>query len=299
MISLKKIIIGILVTITSSGLLFLHEKPDGFLHIYFLNIGQGDSIFIKTPTGKHILVDGGPGKNVLSELKDVLPSFNASFDYVISTHPDRDHLEGLISVVEKYKINKIIFTGASNQKGNLNELFLKKIREKNIPVIIGEDDHDIMMGDGVFIDILFPFTAAFDVKTNTNDASIVAKVTYGENEILFTGDMEASVEEKLIGNNIDINADILKVAHHGSKTSTTEGFLKKVSPQWSVISVGKDNSYHHPHPSVLNRLKMYGGRTLRTDTEGRVEFVLSKEGVVCIKTEKQENCNSSYVGKNE
>lgn len=291
--NIKKIIIGILITITSSGFLFLQQKPDGFLHIYFLNIGQGDSIFIKTPTGKNILVDGGPGKTVLSELKGVLPSFNASFDYVISTHPDRDHLEGLISVVEKYKVNKIIFTGASNKKANLSELFLKKIHEKNIPIVIGEDDHDIMTDDGVFIDILFPFTAAFNVKKNTNNASIVAKVIYGENEILFTGDMEAAVEEKLLENNIDVDAEILKVAHHGSKTSTTETFLKKVSPEWSVISVGKDNSYHHPHPSVLNRLKMYGGKTLRTDTDGRIEFVMSKEGIVCIKTGERQNCNGS------
>lgn len=283
---MKKILLGAIVTALTSGTLFFTAQPDGLLHVYFLNVGQGDSILIRTPSGKNILVDGGPEKKVLLELNKVLPFWNSTFDYIVPTHPDRDHIEGLIPVLKRYSVKNILTTGVY-KNDYLSETFLRLIHEKNIPVTFTEANSDITFDDGVTIDILFPFSQNIGRETDTNSTSLVAEVIYGEHEILLTGDADASVEEKLIAARAPIKTDVLKVAHHGSKTSTGEAFLRAVNPEFAVISVGKGNSYHHPHPSVLKRLTTCDREILRTDLDGRIEMIFSKTELLEIKTQEK------------
>jgi competence protein ComEC len=134
------------------------------------------------------------------------------------------------------------------------------------------------------IDVLFPFSQNIEVSDDANNTSLISKLIYGENEILLTGDSGIPVEEKLIASGVSLTADILKVGHHGSKTSTSEEFLRAVNPAYAVISVGKDNSYHHPHPSVMKRLARCNREILRTDRDGRIEMIFSKMKLLQIKT---------------
>ncbi|MBI2638327.1 MBL fold metallo-hydrolase, partial [Candidatus Peregrinibacteria bacterium] len=240
---MKKIFIGILSIAFSSGLLFYNGQADGLLHVYFLDVGQGDAILIRTPAGKNILFDGGPQKKVIAELKNVLPFFANTIDAVFLTHPDRDHIEGLLSVLRKYHIGRVYFTGAA-KKNYFWRTFLQIIKDKKIPAQLAYGEDDIRLDDGVIIDILFPFKPDFSLKEDINNTSLIAKIIYGENEILLTGDSEALEEERLLKARVNIDADVLKIAHHGSKTSTSPAFLDAVSPETSVISVGKGNSYH-------------------------------------------------------
>lgn len=276
---MKKILLGLLSTVLSSSVLLWNAQPDGLLHIYFLNVGQGDAILLRTPSGINILVDGGPKQNVIRELNDVLPFFDRTLDYILLTHPDQDHIEGLISVLQKYPVEKVLFTGSA-KKSYFYDRFIELIAEKNIPVIIADQNSDIILADGVFLDILFPFSQIVGRSLDTNNISLMAKVIYGTNEILLTGDAETAEEIEILNGHVNIDSDILKVAHHGSNTSTTEEFLKAVSPEYSVISVGKNNKHHHPHPSILKRLKQFNTKILRTDRDGRIEFVMTKEGIL-------------------
>lgn len=276
---MRKIFLGLLSTVLSSSVLLWNAQPDGLLHLYFLDVGQGDAILLRTPSGINILVDGGPQQNIIQELSEVLPFFDRTLDYVLLTHPDQDHIEGLLSVLKKYPVEKVLFTG-SVKKSYFYEKFLELISEKNIPVIIVDQHSDISLADGVLVDILFPFSQILGSSLDTNNTSLMAKVTYGTNEILLTGDAETLEEVEILKRDINIDSDILKVAHHGSNTSTTEEFLKAVSPEYSVISVGKNNKYHHPHPSILKRLREFNIKILRTDRDGRIEFVMTEEGIV-------------------
>lgn len=280
---MKKILLAGIVTLFSSGYFYFTSQPDGLLHVFFLNVGQGDSILIRTPSGKNILVDGGPAKKVLLELNETLP-WNSVLDYVVLTHPDRDHIEGLISVLKRYRVKHVLTTGFY-KNDYFSQAFLKLVREKEIPVTLAEADGDIIFNDGVIFDILFPFSQHMEISDATNQTSLVAEVIYGENEILLTGDADMSIEEKLIRVTDSLDTDILKIGHHGSKTSTGEAFLHATSPAIAVISVGKENTYRHPHPSVMKRLLRCNRQILRTDQDGRIEMIFSKTELVEIKTQ--------------
>lgn len=281
---MKKILLGIISVALSSGVLFYHGQPDGLLHVYFLNVGQGDAILIRTPSGKNIMVDSGPDQNVLPELKQVLPYFENRIDYAILTHTDRDHIQGFIAIFRRYQVGKVLFTGAY-KPGALYRAFLKAMQKEHIPGVIVDASKDLVFDDGVKVDILFPFHPMVGPVAVTNNTCIIAKIIFGTNEILLTGDAEAPEEEELLKARVDLDSDVLKIAHHGSKTSTTPAFLNAVSPEYSVISVGKNNTYHHPHPSIMKRLKDYNTRILRTDEFGRIELVFDKDGLVKINTQ--------------
>ena len=276
--------ISAIVTIASSAFLLFSSAPDGLLHVYFLDIGQGDAILVRTPSGINILVDGGQDKKILSELKDVLPFFDSKIDYLFSTHPDKDHIEGLIYVLKKYEVKHVLWNG--DYKTNyLTSAFFQAARDKNITPEAFAADRDITLTDGVLIDVVFPFKQIFSTQENTNANSLVANVIYGDNEILLTGDADNELEEKLLKANSNIDADVLKVGHHGSKFSTGEDFLDAVTPEYSVIQSGKDNKYGHPAPSVLKKLKEHDSKIFRTDLNGRIEFVFSEKGIMKINTD--------------
>jgi len=243
------------------------------LEVVFFNVGQGDAIFIETSEKHQILIDGGPGSIILEKLAKELPFYDRSLDLVILTHPEKDHLAGLIEVLKSYKINKILWTGIVRDTfewQKWEDLIKKegaqiKIAKAGQRMILKETDTPI------FFDILYPFESLEGQEfKDSNETSIVGRLVLGTDSFLFTGDIGESTERKLIDKNI--NSDVLKIAHHGSKYSSSGEFLEKVSPEIAAIQVGK-NSYGHPHPEVLAKLKQFGIQVLRTDKDGDIKIV--------------------------
>ncbi len=258
----------------SALLAYFHfEKlSHGQLHVYFLDIGQGDSILLKTPSDKLILVDGGPDNEILTELNDVLSFFERRIDLMVLTHPHSDHIEGLIPVLEKFDVGAVLITGVSC-KNAYYDVFLDKIFDENATIYFADDNSDFYFDDGVFIDVLYPF---FEIRgetfENLNNSSIIMKISYKNHEILLAGDAESKIEDELVLSGADLDADLFKASHHGSKTANSYDFLKAVTPSCAVISCGTDNDFKHPHEETLEIFSTFGVKVLRTDLDGRVEF---------------------------
>lgn len=238
------------------------------LKVYFLNVGQGDAIFIQTPNGNQVLIDGGPDETIIRELSEVMSFNDRSIDLVILTHPDADHLNGLIEVLRRYEVGQIL-ENRIEHNSPAHELWNELKKEAKIYQASG--GQIINIGNGAEISIIFPLDPnRHFAKTNNN--SIISKLVFGENSLLLTGDIEAQVEKELVARRTDIDSDLLKVPHHGSKTSSTQNFLEAVSPESAFIQVGADNRYGHPHPSITQRLEKMGVKYYRTDTDGRIEL---------------------------
>ncbi len=232
----------------------LIEEKQEFLEINFYDIGQGDAIFIETPNKRQILIDGGPDLTILEKLGKELPFWDRYIDLVILTHPEYDHLGGLIEVVKRYKIGGILTTGVVRDTAEYKE-WKKVVENKNIPIYIAQIGEVIELDKEINLVVLHPSNNLNNKKfEKSNNTSMVAQLVYKDFELLLTGDIEREVEQALVGLGINLNSDILKVAHHGSKTSTTENFVKAVNPIIAVISAGKDNFYNHPHREVLENL---------------------------------------------
>ena len=232
----------------------LIEEKQEFLEINFYDIGQGDAILVETPNKKQILIDGGPDLTILEKLGKELPFWDRYIDLVILTHPEYDHLGGLIGVVKRYKIGGILTTGVVRDTAEYKE-WKKIVENKNIPVYIAQIGEVIELDKEINLVVLHPSNNLNNKKfEKSNNTSMVAQLVYKDFELLLTGDIEREVEQALVGLGINLNSDILKVAHHGSKTSTTENFVKAVNPIIAVISAGKDNFYNHPHREVLENL---------------------------------------------
>ena len=255
------------------------EERNGIMTVAFLDVGQGDAIFIEAPSGNQILIDGGPSKSVLRELSKVMPFYDRSIDVVIASHADQDHVGGLPDVLKKYKVNVFIEPGVSGESSSYQELE-KIIAEKEISSnspenkigikkVLARREMVIDLGDGAILQILFPDRDPDGMETNM--ASIVARLVYGENEFLFTGDSPIVIENYLVSLG-GLESDVLKIGHHGSKTSTNQAFASAVSPEYAVISVGKDNKYGHPNQEVLDILNNFGTQISRTDKSGRIIF---------------------------
>jgi len=234
-----------------------------------LDVGQGDALFIESPTGTQILIDGGPPKKVLSELARVMPPLDRSIDAIFITNPDQDHIGGFLDVLKYYKVGKVFKSGTTSDSKTFQNLKIE-IKNKKIPEILAKKGMNIDLGGGVVMNILFPDR---DVSTwPTNDGSIVAQLNYGELKIMLTGDAGIKTEKLILKNNSkeSLSSTILKVGHHGSRNSTSEEFLKTVSPQYVLISDGKNNKYGHPHKEVLDLFSSFGIKILRTDLLGSI-----------------------------
>ncbi len=241
---------------------------DGKLKVYFLNVGQGDAIFIETPDKFQVLVDGGPDNSILSELSSVMPFYDKSIDLLVLTHPQKDHIFGLIDVLKRYEVKNVLFSSIQ-YKSNIYDEFKKIIKEKNINFIEAKAGKSLVLGDLVKMDLIYPFFDASSKKVkNPNDISLAFVLTFLEKKFLFAGDAELKEEIDLVNSGIDIDVDVLKLNHHGSNTSNSELFLEKTSPDIAVISVGKDNPYKHPSKEVLERIKDI--KILRTDINGKI-----------------------------
>ncbi|MDP2934464.1 MAG: MBL fold metallo-hydrolase [bacterium] len=250
---------------------FVFTQESGkFLKMEFFDVGQGDAEFIETPQRQQILIDGGPDMSVLEKLGRAMPFYDRYIDLVILTHPETDHLNGLIEVLKRYNVGAVITTGIIRDTQEYKE-WIGLLEEKRIPVFIAKAGGIIDLGDNINVNIIYPFENLAGKKlSDTNNNSIVSQLVYGNFEALFTGDIEKSAENKLISAGVNLNSDILKIAHHGSKTSTSDAFLRAVNAILAVIEVGKDNSYGHPHQEVLERLKNLN--ILQTGKDGDIKI---------------------------
>lgn len=236
------------------------------LQIYFIDVGQGDSTLIVTPNDKKILIDGGGsstydvGKNTL--IPYLLDRKIKEIDYVIISHFDQDHIGGLLNVLKELKVGKVII-GKQGEESEQYVLFRKILDEKEIPVIVVKQGNIINIEKDLIIKILFPEDELI-TENVLNNNSLVFKLEYKKFEMLFTGDIEEVAEKQLLKmySNGELKADVLKVAHHGSKTSSTEKFIKTVKPRIALIGVGDNNKFGHPNEAILNRLKELRSRNL-------------------------------------
>lgn len=252
------------------------------MEVIFFDVGQGEAILIKTPERHRILIDGGP-TGILENLSREIPFWEREIDLVILTHPHSDHISGLIDVFERYKVRTVLWTGVESEDTSFPK-WEKAIL--NSEVVIARAGQRIK-GKSFHLDILYPFSS-FEGKRvkDLNTTSIIARLVSAQDSYLFTGDAYFSNERELIeavsfcaeGSDsvvcrvMVLDSDLLKVGHHGSKTSTSEEFLEAVSPSIAVIFAGRGNRYGHPHKEVLEVLRSYGIRILRTDIEGDIRI---------------------------
>ena len=261
--------------------LVLSHKNSDYLKVVFLDVGQGDAIYIEAPNGKQMLIDGGPDAKLLSSLSKVMPFADRSIDIVLVTHPDQDHIGGLPVLLDNYKVANIIENGSKGDSKTYSSLE-GKVQKKKINKIIAKRGMHIIIDQkkNIYFDILFPDRdiANFD----SNDASIVGKLVYGNNSFMMTGDATTYTENLIEWNESDskLKSDVLKLGHHGSHTSSSILWLEKVNPEVAIISVDKNNKYGHPHKDILDRLKSLQIPYLNTSNIGNIVF--KSDGVKLI-----------------
>lgn len=258
------------------------ESREGLV-VYFFDVGQGDAIFIQAENGTQILIDGGPGDAVLAELGNVIPFYDRTIDMIVLTHPDADHLNGLVEVVKRYKPNMILETGVLHDTAQYKE-WRSYVEDYHIPVIYAASGEKFSVAKNLSLEVLSPFRLQTGERPKkVNQTSVVLRMDYGETSFLFTGDIESQVERMLaVLEKNEIDADILKVAHHGSKTSSAAEFLQAVTPEAAVISAGRNNRYGHPHPEVVDRLRSLGIPVHRTDADGTIILQVFPDGSISV-----------------
>ncbi len=305
--------IGYLITGIVTGLFlvlsFFTTIPDGKLHIIICDVGQGDGIYVRFPDGKDLIIDGGPGNKIIGCLSRHMPFWDRIIDMAILTHPQKDHMNGLIMVLERYRVQYVLRSdvgGFTDEINNLTRTLKQKqgvekfvtlgqtitVGSAKLSILWPTKKQIILMNPPASsrVSVLGSSTTTADV----NDASVVFSLSYGMFDALFMGDADSRTQPYMpgfIGRNgefpfgRDNVVELLKVPHHGSKTGMTDAFLKKVSPvtvgqdtvlplqkPLAVISVGT-NSYGHPSPQILQKLELSGFRVLRTDKTGDIEIV--------------------------
>lgn len=277
---MRKFVFGILIIIgIISG--YIMDKPEeskvsdvaisqGEMRVHFLDVGQGDSIFIELPDQKTMLIDAGESKNADDIIGYIASLGIDTIDYVVATHPHSDHIGGMARVIYKMNVNNIYMPKVSHNTRTFENL-LETVSSKNLTVKTAKAGVKIYSDDTINIEILSPIRESYE---ELNDYSAVIKLTYLNNSFLFMGDAEKLVEGDIENTNADIDCDVLKVGHHGSETSSSKSFIKKASPKYAVISCGIDNEYGHPHKQTL--LTLADCEILRTDTDGTI--IISSDG---------------------
>jgi len=248
-----------------------------FSGIVFMQINRGDAFYLKTKEGIEIIWDGGDDKKFLEKLSNYRPFFDKNIDLWVISHPDSDHYYGGVEVLKQLNIKNIMLTGVDKNDNKYRKIF-EIVKQRGVNIIFANKNIDVQIGD-IFIDTLYPFESIYasrDKKEIGNNFSIVQKLYFKDNNkniktILFTGDIERETEEQLLLSGVDLSANILKIAHHGSKSSSSEKFLKAVNPTRAIITTGVLNPFGHPHVETLEILKNL-----------KIDFLNSKYGDVII-----------------
>jgi competence protein ComEC len=252
--------------------IFASHKDVPMLEVSFFDVGQGDAIFIESPAGTQVLVDGGKGDIVLTRLRERMGFFDRDIDLLVATHPDMDHIGGLIDVLERYVVDAILLTNNESDTETY-ALFMERVKSEGTLVYYAQRGDRYDIGGETYMDILFPLG---DVREGeSNETSIVAQVRHRDNTVLLTGDAPRAVETYLVSTTHAslLQSDILKLGHHGSRTSSDETFLRTVRPMYAVVSAGKENIYGHPHKEVLARLASEHIPFLSTAEDGTISFL--------------------------
>lgn len=248
------------------------------LKIYFVDVGQGDSTLIITPLNKKILIDGGGtefGDYNVGE-KTLMPYLLArrirKIDYIVISHFDTDHCQGLLYIMQEIKVKNVLI-GKQYEENENYKKFVNIIKEKNIKVKVVEAGSRISIERNLYFDVLWPDSDNIITQNAINNNSLVCKLVYKRFSILFTGDIEEIAEKAIIVKyKNQLKATVLKVAHHGSKTSSTIDFINAVNPKYALIGVGKDNKFGHPADITIQNLKAKNVKIYRTDEFGEVKI---------------------------
>lgn len=265
-------------------------EPEGLLTLDFLYVGQADCTLVTLPTGEYMLVDGGndaDGEKVADYLEDIGVD---RLDYVVNTHPHEDHLGGLDKILSRFEAGKIYAPDLppSAEPDTKNYKDFVKAAEKQCGITNLSAGERLIEENGITVDCLSPDSR--DIFSNLNDYSIVLRITYGGDSFLLMGDAEKTAEDIILRSGAEVSADLIKAGHHGSSTSSSEKFIEKVSPDYAVISCGKDNSYKFPHSETIQTYSAVGAETLVTYDVGSVRAVSDGNGIT-VTADKRINLN--------
>lgn len=257
------LVLGILVWTVISW-----EDRAGMLTVSFLDVGQGDAIFIDTPSGVQLLIDGGPPGKLIPRLSEVMPFYDRSIDLLLLSHPHLDHFGGLLDVLGRYKVGGIITSGTQNESSDYDS-FKEAEKDSGLHETIVRHGTVLDLGGGVALEVVMP---EGDVRNaSPHIGMLVTRLSYGSTTILFTGDMEENLEAYLVKRDgASLESDVLKAGHHGSKTSSSEAFLKLVKPTAVVVSSGEGNKYNHPSTETMDLFVRSGIDIYRTDETGTI-----------------------------
>lgn len=242
------------------------------IYVHYIDVGQGDSILVQV-NNKNLLIDSGPNSS-----KDSLINYLSSLkidklDYIIATHPHEDHIGNMSTIIKKYNVLSFYAPKIENTSRTFEKM-IESLKDKNLKInVLQKGSSSINLGSNTRVTVFSPIDDSYE---NLNNYSPIIKIEYGATSFLFTGDAEKDLEEKIVNSNDDISADVLKVGHHGSSTSTSKIFLEKVNPSIAVISVGEDNTYNHPNDYIINELNNSKIKIYRTDKNATV--ILSSNG---------------------
>lgn len=246
------------------------------LTISFFDVGQGDGIHIRTEDGFDVVIDTGRDSlTFISKLSDSMPLTDRKIELVILTHPDADHAAGMPELFDRFEVKSFMYTGFIHDSDLYFEVMEKVGEENNMQYILAHDKNDFKIGCCALIDILWPLKSSDIQSLESNDTSITLNLIHGDNTIFLSGDLSKEYEDEIISRN-DFDIDVFKVGHHGSKTSTSENFLRKTNPEIGIISAGVDNSYGHPHNDVVEVLKKYNVQVISTQEKG--DLILKSDG---------------------
>lgn len=243
------------------------------LIVHYIDVGQGDSALIQI-NNKNLLIDAGPKDAEDKVLSYIKAQGVTKLDYIIATHPHEDHIGGMATILKNFKVGEFIAPKIYNPPNTSNfKDLISTLKTKNMKINVLNPGNHINLGESVQCQVLAPSNSLYD---NLNNYSIVLKITYKNSKFLFNGDAEQESEKQILNNGFDVSCDVLKVGHHGSKSSTGEDFLREASPKISIISCGKNNDYGHPHKATLDKLNSINSKIYRTDLHG--DIVLASDG---------------------
>lgn len=255
------------------------EEPGSNLVVSFLNVGEGDAIFIRAPSGRTLLIDSGPDSSVIRQLSDMLPFYDRSIDVFLLTHPDKDHIGGAVDVLERYRVGYLMQSSVAGTSTVYDALehAANTAKDSGTRVIVAQRGDVIDLGDGARLEILSPDRSV--QRTDTNIGCVVSRLVYGSTAFMFPCDAPQTVEKYLVSlDPKDIRADVLKAGHHGSRTSSSPLFIGSVAPSFAVFSRGCDNAFGFPSGETVSLFKRFAIPTFDTCRDGSITFV--SDGVV-------------------
>ncbi|MEK7631486.1 MAG: MBL fold metallo-hydrolase [Patescibacteria group bacterium] len=260
---------AVLVVILAAAVSLWSGRAPGTLRVWFADVGQGDGIVIRTPSQETIVVDGGPRQDFVQEVDSHVPVTDRAVDLLVATHADADHITGLVGLVESGRVVNALINRDATKQTKVYQHLLAALAKQEVNVIEAQAGQEYTFGE-VRVRVLWPSVAGLAAAKESNEKSIVLRVSYGSQDLLLTGDAPDTVEKQLLQQGSALDAEVLKVGHHGSKYSSIAVFLQAVSPDIAIVSVGAKNRYGHPASRVLADLEKLGIEVLRTDVLGDI-----------------------------